>query len=406
MSGQRAGGPAPGSDGRTADPSSPTDGAGVVPTSLTPPEVAELSEDALGGWDAHTVDVAGGDVYQSRAWAEYRARHGWSARFLATSDGGRVLALVRPWPLVGGAGAYISRGPVAAGSPPEVTAARLVAVARWLGEHGVDVVASDAEVPADIGYGELLADAGFSAIEELQPSRHRLAVDLPPEATEHDLLMAVDMTTRQRIRKAARAGLRVVRYDQRLLDEPGEGFEAPAPEDLGDASAAAFARLYELLQGTAARRAFRLGAREPFLDWGRTGLEDGRIVLLETLDPDGETLGAAMFYRHGGRLTYSHSADRADRRRTHPGVAHLQLWRAIQLAHREGLAEVDLGGVDVPGARRRPTEGEPMYGLYAFKRSFDARWVELTGARQWVARPWRYALGRVSGRIFAGLGRR
>jgi lipid II:glycine glycyltransferase (peptidoglycan interpeptide bridge formation enzyme) len=369
------------------------------------PEVTELTADALGDWDGATVDPPGGDVYQSRVWADYRGRHGWTPRFLATSDGGRVLALVRRWPLVGGAGAYISRGPVGAGAPPEVVAARLVAVARWLAGHGVDVVASDAEVPADSGYGELLAAAGFGAIEELQPSRHRMAVDLPPAATEDDLLMAIDMTTRQRIRKAAKAGLRVVRYDQRAA-EPGEGFEAPAPEDLGDASTSAFERLYALLQGTAARREFRLGAREPFLDWGRSGLEDGRIVLLETLDPEGETLGAAMFYRHGGRLTYSHSADRADQRRTHPGVAHLQLWRAIQLAHRDGLREVDLGGVDVPGARRRPVEGEPMYGLYAFKRSFDARWIELTGARQWVARPWRYAMGRVSGRLLAGVGRR
>ncbi len=55
---------------------------------------------------------------------------------------------------------------------------------------------------------------------------------------------------------------------------------------------------------------------------------------------------------------------------------------------------MDLGGVDVAGARREPVEGEPTYGLYEHKRSFGARWVALAGAQERVERPWRYALGR------------
>jgi hypothetical protein len=386
---------------------------------------SELAGSELADWDDHTVDVPGGDLYQSRTWAEYRARHGWRPRFLVFPDGFRVLALERPWPLVGGSGAYVSRGPVRAGEPAAITAGRAMAAARWLAAHGVDVVSSDAEIPADTGYADMLRAAGFVAIDEIQPSRHRMAIELGSGASEDDLLMAVDMTTRQRIRKAIRGGLRVVRYDTTIQGEVGEGFEAPtdpttaAPGDRSDpigdrgpgsvprpVAEAAFGRLYDLLVGTAARRDFRLGAREPFLDWAVSGLEGGRIVLLETVGPDGETLGAAMFYRHGRRLTYSHSADKADARRAHPGVAHLQLWRAIQLAVREGLAEVDLGGVDVPGARRVPLEGEPMYGLYAFKRSFGARWIEQAGAHQLVARSWRYGLGRVAGRLVRGTGRR
>ena len=59
---------------------------------------------------------------------------------------------------------------------------------------------------------------------------------------------------------------------------------------------------------------------------------------------------------------------------------------------------MDLGGVDVPGARRPPVEGEPMYGLYEHKRSFGASWVELSGAHERVIRPRRYALGRAMAR--------
>jgi hypothetical protein len=367
-----------------------------------PGPVRELGPDELGGWDARTVDVPGGDVYQSLAFGAYRARHGWRPRHLAFADGGRVLALERPWPLVGGAGAYLPRGPVTAGEPAGLTADRLVGAARWLAERGVDVIAADPAVPLPSEYPDRIAAAGFRSIEEIQPSRHRMTVALSSGATEDELLRACDETTRRHIRGATKRGVRCVRYDASCGTEPGEGFEAPSPDALATAGEAALGRLYDVLAETASRRAFRVGPRGPFLDWGRTGLAEGRIVVLEMLDPIGEMLAAAMFYRHGGRLTYSHSGDWEKLRRAWPGVAHLELWRALQLAHREGLAEFDLGGVDVPGARRAPSDGEPMWGLYRFKRSFGARWVDQAGNHEWVARPWRYAAGRLTGRLAGG----
>jgi lipid II:glycine glycyltransferase (peptidoglycan interpeptide bridge formation enzyme) len=59
---------------------------------------------------------------------------------------------------------------------------------------------------------------------------------------------------------------------------------------------------------------------------------------------------------------------------------------------------MDLGGVDVPGARREPREGEPMHGLYQHKLSFGARWLELAGAHERVIRPNRYRAGRLVAR--------
>jgi lipid II:glycine glycyltransferase (peptidoglycan interpeptide bridge formation enzyme) len=294
---------------------------------------------------------------------------------------------------------------VTAGEAPGVTAARLVTAARWLAGHGVDVVSADPAVPADQEFAARITAAGFQPIEEIQPSRHRMAVALPEGSTEDELLRACDETTRRHIRGATKRGVRCVRYDALAGTAPGDGFEAPQPTELDVTAAAALGRLYDVLAETAERRDFRVGPREPFMDWGRTGLAEGRVVVLEMLDPDGETLAAAMFYRHGGRLTYSHSGDRGDLRRTWPGVAHLELWRALQLAHREGLTEFDLGGVDVPGARRAPVDGEPMWGLYRFKRSFGATWIEQAGNHQWVARSWRYAAGRLTSRL-ARRGRR
>jgi len=84
---------------------------------------------------------------------------------------------------------------------------------------------------------------------------------------------------------------------------------------------------------------------------------------------------------------------------------HLLRWRAIELALAEGRDEMDLGGVDLAGARRVPVEGEPTFGLYEHKRSFGAAWVPLAGAQEVVARSWRYAAGRLTGKVARTVGR-
>ena len=376
-------------------------------------QVTEATLSQLDDWDAHTVETPGGNVYQSRTWAEQRARIGWRPRFLTFDDGYRLLSLERPWKLVGGAGAYLSRGPVAAGEPVARTAARLVAAAAYLATQGVDVVASDTEIEAASGYPALIEAAGFRPIEEVQPSRHRMALALEPGVSETALFDGCASSVRQRVRHAERSGLRAIRWDARYTAEPGDSFEAP-PMGEGPRRADApshaeapstwpttlvFDRFYDLLATTAARRGFDLGPRPAFVDWSCAALEAGHLVYLEVRSPTDDLLGGATFYRHGGRLTYSHSGDRADLRHSYPGVIHFLLWRAIQLALREGLVEMDLAGVDVAGSRREPVEGDDMYGLYAFKRSFGAGWRELSGNHELVVRPVRYALGRLTGKL-------
>lgn len=369
----------------------------------------EATADELRGWDARTVDPPGGDVEQSLAWARHRGRLGWRARHLVFDDGFRLLSLERPWVLVGGAGAYLSHGPIGAGEPVALTAERLRAAADHLASAGVDVVSSDAEIEASTGYGSLIEQDGFRPIEEARSSRHRMRLPLPAGTDEDALFRGFQATLRQLVRGAERSGLQVVRYDARCGDgiaaPVGEGFRAPAEGALVADSRAAFERLYDLLVAAATRRHFRLGTRRGFVEWSFDALAAGHVVYLEVRDPDDLMLGGATFYRHGGRLTYSHSADRVEVRREHPGVVRLLLWRAIQLALRDGLDEMDLGGVDVAGARRVPSKDESMYGLYAFKRSFGAEWVEQVGNHEWVARPWRYAAGRVTGRVAALAGR-
>jgi Acetyltransferase (GNAT) domain len=363
-------------------------------TSVRSAEPADLVD-----WDAHAVDAPGGHVYQSRAWAAHRARSGWRPRYLLTDDGGRVLALERRWPLIGGGSAYVPRGPAPVGADGERLAARQIAVADALAADGIDVVAADPEVPAsDAAFGHAIRAAGFAPIDEIQPSRHRICLPLDDGVDEMLAFGHITKSTRQRIRGAESSGLVVVRHDARIdADGPGEGFAAPGPAT----DPAALDHFYDLLLATGERRRFTFGPRAGFVDWWQSALVAGHLVYLEVREPapTDTLLAGLVLYRHGGRLSTVHSGDRAETRQAHPGALHLARWRAIQLAVREGCTEMDLGGADVAGARREPLEGEPMWGLYQHKRSFGGQWLELTGAHERVTRPRRYAAGRVASRV-------
>jgi lipid II:glycine glycyltransferase (peptidoglycan interpeptide bridge formation enzyme) len=357
-------------------------------------EVRPANARELEVWDDLVVTPGGGHVYQSMAWARHRAAAGWRPHHLVAADGSAVLALERRWPVIGGGSSYLARGPIPAGDAPAM-ARRLASFGRWLADHGADVIATDAEVEAATGYPGLLRAEGFHPIEEIQPSRHRLSLALGHGVDEAAVMGGVAKATRQRIRAAERAGTVVVRHDRSRGAESGlgDGFATPA----GDAGAA-LDRFYDLLLETGERRQFSFGPRAGFVAWWQAALAAGWLVLLEAQTPAGEPLAGLVLYRHGGRLSTVHSGDHVASRREHPGSLHLLRWRAIQLALREGCAEMDLGGVDVQGARRPPVEGEPMYGLYEHKRSFGASWVELSGAHERVVRPRRYAIGRALAR--------
>ena len=354
--------------------------------------VGEATAEELASWDVRVVDVPGGDVHQSMAWGAQRERAGARSHHLLLDDGSCALVLGRRTPILGGGRAYVPRGPVAAGADARVVAGRLAAITAWAADAGFDVVVADPEIPAGSGFPALLAGLGFHQVEEIVPSRHRVGVAIAAGASDADLLAGIAAKTRQQLLAAERKGLRIRRYDMRAGEDPGPGLDAPSPAGILAAAREAFGPFHDILVATGERRGFSPGTRPAALAWWLAALEAGHLALLEARGAEEELVAGAVFYRHGDRLTYGHSGDVAALRSAYPGAMGLILWRALQLAAREGRAELDLGGVDVRGMRREPLPGEPTYGLLKFKQSFGGQWIELCGAHERVLRRGHHAL--------------
>ena len=362
----------------------------------------------LADWDAHTVASPNGHVYQSRAWADYRAAHGWRAWHLVFDDDFRLLVLGQPRAMASGGTAYASRGPV-----PEAhadrSARRAAAAAELLAADGMDALIVDGETPESAGLAGHLRAAGFQPTEELQPSRHRMDVHLGPDdlpnSDEKTIFGSFGATTRNLIRQADRHALLVKRLDAgggRIDDDAAASLVAEFDAvDFDDAATvdSMLRTFYDMLDATAKRRGFALASEDKFLDWSRRGIAAGHTIYLQAEHAEDGPVAGATFYRHGHRLTYSLAGDRAELRRKYPGAVRLLVWRGIQIALDERRSSVDLGGVDTEGARDKPDKGDPTYGMYQFKESFGARWIEMTGAHRKTMRPIRNLAGRLLGKL-------
>ena len=353
--------------------------------------IETIDDTAPPGWDERAVDAPGGHVLQGTAWAAHRAGQRWRPRFVTFEDGGVALVLLRRhWP--GWATAYCPRGPgggpggglggasvagdEAAGPAVSGTrsAARATALAAWLRDEGIVSLAVDPVLDEDPDFERRLAAFGFRVIEEIQASRHRMILPLPPGATPDGVLAGVARSTRQRVRAAAAAG--VVIESTRSLDD--------------------LERFASIVGAIADRKHLSFGDLAALQAWWARLLSAGQGEFL-VARRERRVVGGLILYRQGGHLATAYSGDDPTEREHTAGTTHLLRWSAIRLAILEGHPLIDLGGVDVPGARRIPEPGEPTHGLYLHKRSFGAQWVASAPAHEVVLRPWRRGVVRLAG---------
>lgn len=331
-------------------------------------------------WDARAVGLPGGHVMQSATWGTYRGSQGWEPHFLTFDDERVALVLLRSSTGLPGSEALVRRGPAHGDEAPEASGARAAALATWAREAGARTLYLDPERPADPAYAQAMDRAGFAIADDLEPSIHVMRRDFEPGLDDEALLHSFSKSTRQRIRAAQQSGVAIAESH-----DPGQ-----------------MQRFAELLHERADVVGMRLQTGSGFIEaWRRLIDADLGRLLLATYEH--ELVGGLFVFRQGGIWSTAYSADKASRRRELPGTMHLVRWTAIRAAHDEGCPGIELGGVDLPGHRQPPRQGDPNRGLYEHKRGFGARWVAREPARRIILRPGAERMAVVRRRLIDGL---
>ena len=319
----------------------------------------------------------------------------------------RALALIRPWPLVGGGSAYLPRGPVARATPgPATGRAR---PRRGAGRGGAAPRAATASTssprtrrsrPPTRRTWRRSTRPGFHAIAEIQPSRHRMALALPA---------------------GGRRGRRVRRASRR---RPASG--SGGPSATAWSSCATTHRCGRRRDGRRASAARPRPARPPS-PLLRPAARDGRAARVRVRRPgrvrrlvDARARGRTPRLSRGPRraprtATCSAAssctataggsrrrtpADRAERRQGSPGRACTcsaggpSSWRSPRGATRWTSA-----ASTSPGARRPPAPASRCTACTSTSaRSGPSGW-RWPARRSGSASPVRYAFGRVATRL-------
>ncbi len=325
---------------------------------------AELAYDSAPSrdrWDEFAT-AHGGQLLQSWAWGDFKARTGWqTSRVIALRDGRPVAAaqwLRRRVPLLG-AFAYVPRGPVVA--PDESAAAapllrHVATAARRAGAFGLWV-----EPPWARDRGPALPTEFAATPEYVQPQATGL-VDL--RSDDDAILGGFQSSMRRNIRLAARRGLRV----------RAGGAEADWLE------------FYAQLAETAARDGFGIHTW-PYFATMRETLETAGFAQLFLAEHGGSAVGGLLLTVYGGVAAYLFGASATRGRDLR--IGHGLQWHAMCWAKENGCHTYDLWGMPASAG-----PADPLAGVYRFKRGFSPQVVSyaptavaaLDARRFWVWR--------------------
>jgi lipid II:glycine glycyltransferase (peptidoglycan interpeptide bridge formation enzyme) len=293
-------------------------------------------------WDRFVADASAPSFLQATPWAAVKRSNGWRAARIAVDAGGGPVGaqvLVRhPRPLPKGFG-YAPRGPVSAGPLDPAAIQRFTEAARAAAPGlGIAHIRIDPEVEDPDGrLAAALLDAGWQRAADIQPATTRV-IDL--EVTEDELWSGVRKKTRQLVRRAERAEVRVV----------GGG-----PERLSD--------FHRVVSDTMRRRALPSRSEGFFRDLWAAYAPADRAMLLLAEGPTGDVLSASLLVGWGDRIVALYGG-------TTPAGRDLEAkyalnWEVLRQARAAGYRTYDAWGL-------------PNAGVAFFKAGWggrEARWV-------------------------------
>jgi lipid II:glycine glycyltransferase (peptidoglycan interpeptide bridge formation enzyme) len=317
---------------------------------------------------------AGGEVFQTKAFAAIKRRQGWRPEFwVYETSFGQVyaLALTRRVPGVGRV-VHIPRGPGVA----NVKQWREICRLNRKFENAVlikmdpPILRADAKtLPSDL-----------VKVSNVQRSTvNTVVIDL--DQSEDDLWRSFRQRARRSIRGGKKEKLRVIDAE-------------PSP--------LAMDQMWKLYKGTA-RRANLVTRRQKYYrhfwqEFGSTGV--GRFFFV--LEPDSpEPIAGAFVHWSGRNALYKDGGSRRDSK-TH--FSHLLHWQIMRWLAERGISSYDLGGA--PPSDRLGDPAHTLASLATFKLSFGAPVTDFVGTYDQILKPVEYQRWRQIERLWRGLARR
>lgn len=338
------------------------------------------ADDPGAGWDAFVAGHPWGHLMQSRAWAAVRSKTGWKPFFVALVENEQyraaALCLRRGIPGTGLGLLYLPRGPVVEWGAPQIVNGLGSAIQRLADAQRAFVIQADPAVPeSQEAVHAALERLGFCREEKqglfrvLQP-RWVMRIPLDAYGGPEGLLAALPHKTRYNIHLAERKGVQVV---SRTDEGAGRLF-------------------HDLLADAARAKGYPVRGFPYHAAVWRHCIQAGLGEYLFA-QKDGATIAAIQVLRFGATAWYMYGAS-TDRDR-HLMPTYLLQWTGIRRAWDAGCRCYDMRGV----YSRTPQPDHPDYGVYDFKRKFNAEMVPLLGEYDLVLRPRAYRVWRALERL-------
>ena len=346
-----------------------------------PSDIQLLSEDNPQRWNEIISQLPYNHVLQSYQWGQFKSLHGWSAHRLIFRDNatikGAALVLQRKLPRLPWGIMYVSKGPMLDYSDAELVNKVLFHLERlarqqkallikidpdisfeddnpnWARIQG-KVTAPAQPVPVSSPVVEALTHRGWKLSNEQVQFKNTVLIDLGQ--SEEELLARMKPKTRYNIRLASRKGVRV---------RPGR------VDDIDT--------FYRIYAETSVRDEFPIRPFEYYNDVWQSFLQDGMADLL-LAEWEGKVLAGLMLFRLGHKAWYIYGASSNEKRNLMPN--HLLQWEAIRLGKQKGCLLYDLWG-----APDILNEGDPMWGVYRFKKGLGGQTVCHIGAYDFSTAP-------------------
>lgn len=310
-------------------------------------------------------------ILQSVQWSLLKEKWGWkSKKYLFYKNGKLVAAcnlLLRKLPLFKRYIAYCPRGPLFNYEDSTLWEEIHQSILKIARQEKVISLKIDPELRAlKDEWADFLLEKGWHKAEEIQ---FRNTAELALADDEDTLLKAMKSKTRYNIRLAAKKGVRVSCSVYEGLEE-----------------------FFDLYEETGRRDGFLTRSRDYYLDMANIFLKAG-MARLFLARKDGILLSGAFILFFQKRFWYFYGASSSRMRNLM--APYLLHWEIIRYAKGQGYKFYDMWG-----APDILCEDDPLWGVFRFKKGFNADFIEQPGAYDYVLSPFFYFL---TNRLLPGL---